>query len=45
MRVVLVTPNALTLPAFTCGTALITGANMSLTWPPITSVSAGMLPL
>jgi hypothetical protein len=37
-------PAPCTRPDFTCGSALSSGANMSFTWPPTTSDSAGALP-
>src|SRR6218665_456646 len=44
-RLALVTASALSLPAFTCGMAERMVSNISCAWPPITSVSAGALPL
>ena len=44
-RVAVVTASARSLPAFTCGEALTTLSIMIGTWPAITSISAGPLPL
>ena len=44
-RFALVTASALSLPLFTCGIADSIVSNISAAWPPMTSVSAGALPL
>ena len=41
----LVTASATSLFARTCGSTVEAGANMSCTWPPSRSVTAGVLPL
>ena len=40
-----VTPSALSLPAFTCGSALMLETNITGIWPASRSVSAGAVPL
>ena len=41
----LVTASAFSLPAFTCGSAVVIVSNMIGTWSPRMSFSAGALPL
>ena len=43
-RVVELTPSARTLPALICATTLPASANISATWPAITSLKAGGAP-